>query len=200
MKPAAKRVRCEWCRKGNDAYIAYHDDEWGVPVHDDQIHFEFLILESAQAGLSWSTVLNKRAGYRRAFANFEAAKVARFTEKRIEKLRQDSGIIRNQLKIRAAVSNARLFLEIQEEYGSFDRYAWDFVDGRPIQNRWKAMHEIPVTSPESDAMSKAMKKRGFKFFGSTICYAHMQAVGMINDHTTDCFRHAEVKRLAPRKA
>lgn len=192
-KQTASKKRCEWATGGNELYLAYHDDEWGVPVREDQKHFEFLVLESAQAGLSWSTVLNKREGYRKAFADFDPKKVARFTKKRIEKLYDNASIIRNKLKINAAVSNARLFLDVQEEFGSFDEYAWRFVDGSPIQNSWKQKDDVPVTTAESDAFSKDMKKRGFKFFGSTICYAHMQAIGMVNDHTTDCFRHRELR-------
>ena len=188
--------RCEWSQAGNQLYLDYHDIEWGVPVHDDRKHFEFLILESAQAGLSWSTVLNKRAGYRRAFADFDPERVARFTENRIEKLLTDPGIIRNRLKVVSAVNNAQLFLELQDEYGSFDAYVWSYVGGKPIQNRWQTMTEVPATSPESDALSKDMKRRGFKFFGSTICYAHMQAVGMVNDHTIDCFRYNQIKKMS----
>ena len=188
--------RCSWAADGDELYHAYHDEEWGVPVHQDRKHFEFLILESAQAGLSWSTVLNKRTGYRRAFADFDPAKVARFTTKRIEKLLQNPQIIRNRLKVSAAVNNAKLFLDVQNEFGTFDQYAWQFVDGQTIQNRWKKASQVPATSPESDAFSKDMKRRGFKFFGSTICYAHMQAIGMVNDHTVDCFRYEEVRRLA----
>ena len=195
--PSTKTItRCQWSTGGNELYVDYHDKEWGTPVRDDRKHFEFLILESAQAGLSWSIVLNKREGYRKAFADFDPAKVARFTDKRIEKLVTNSAIIRNRAKINAAVSNARLFLDIQDEFGSFDGYVWPFVGGKTIQNRWKTIKNIPVTTAESDALSKDMKRRGFRFFGSTICYAHMQAVGMVNDHTTDCFRYKEVKRLA----
>ena len=174
--------------------LQYHDHEWCVPVHDDRKHFEFLVLEAAQAGLSWSTVLKKREGYRRAFNEFDPVKVARYTEKRIQKLTLDPGIIRNRMKIEAAVRNARAFLAIQEEMGSFDAYCWRFVDGRPKLNRWKAMQEIPATSPESDAFSKDLKRRGFTFVGSTIIYAHMQAVGMVNDHLVDCFRYREVRQ------
>ena len=191
-----KRIRCQWCLSGNDRYINYHDTEWGVPVSDDRKHFEFLILESAQAGLSWATVLNKREGYRKAFADFDVNQVARFTGKRIERMLTNPEIIRNRLKVKAAVSNAKCFLEIQDEFGSFNDYAWGFLGGKAVQNRWKKMTDVPATSPVSDAMSKDMKRRGFKFFGSTICYAHMQAVGMVNDHTTDCFRYREVERLS----
>ena len=175
--------------------LQYHDREWGVPVHDDRKHFEFLVLEAAQAGLSWSIVLKKREGYRRAFNEFDPVKVARYTEKRIQKLILDPGIIRKRMKIEAAVRNARAFLAIQEEMGSFDAYCWRFVDGRPKLNRWKAMREIPATSRESDAFSKDLKGRGFTFVGSTIIYAHMQAIGTVNDHLADCFRYREVQRL-----
>ena len=195
--PRTKTItRCQWSTFGNALYVDYHDKEWGAPVRDDRKHFEFLILESAQAGLSWSTVLNKREGYRKAFADFDPVKVARFTGKRIDKLVTNPAIIRNRAKINAAVNNARLFLDIQDEFGSFDAYVWPFVGGQPIQNRWKTIKDIPVMTAESDALSKDMKRRGFRFFGSTICYAHMQAVGMVNDHTTDCFRYKEVQRLA----
>lgn len=187
--------RCEWAASGDELYQRYHDEEWGVPVREDRKHFEFLVLESAQAGLSWATILNKREGYRKAFADFDPVKVARFTEKKMEKLRDNTAIVRNRLKIAATVSNAKCFLQVQDEFGSFDAYAWQFVNGKPIQNRWKSMKEVPVTSPASDAFSKDMKKRGFKFFGSTICYAHMQAIGMVNDHTTDCFRHKAIRTL-----
>ena len=175
--------------------LQYHDQEWGVPAHDDRKHFEFLVLEGAQAGLSWSIVLKKREGYRRVFSQFDPEKVARFTEKRIQKLTLDPAIIRNRMKIEAAVRNARAFLAIQEEFGSFNAYCWQFVDGRPRLNRWKAMREIPATSLESDAFSKDLKHRGFRFVGSTIMYAHMQAVGMVNDHLVGCFRYRETQRL-----
>jgi DNA-3-methyladenine glycosylase I len=174
--------------------LDYHDREWGLPVHDDRKHFEFLVLEAAQAGLSWSTVLKKREGYRRAFSEFDPQKVARYTDKRIEKLLLDPSIIRNRMKINAAVKNARQFLAIQEEFGSFDSYAWRFVDGRPRLNRWKNAKDIPATSAQSDALSKDLKTRGFSFVGSTVIYAHMQAVGMVNDHLVDCFRYREVQR------
>ncbi len=187
--------RCNWSLAGDEQYIAYHDEEWGVPVHDDRKQFEFLTLESAQAGLSWATVLRKRENYRRAFANFDPEKVARFTSKQIEKLLTDPGIIRNRLKITAAVMNARLFLEVQAAFGTFDQYIWRFVDGRPIRNAWQNMKQVPATSKESDALSKDLKQRGFKFVGSTIVYAHMQAVGMVNDHLVSCFRHKTVARL-----
>ena len=175
--------------------LQYHDREWGVPVHDDLKHFEFLLLEAAQAGLSWSIVLKKREGYRHAFSNFDPEKVARYTEYRIQKLTLDPGIIRNRMKIEAAVRNAQGFLAIQQEFGSFDAYCWRFVDGAPKLNRWKAMREIPATSCESDAFSKDLKCRGFSFVGSTIVYPQMQAVGMVNDHLVDCFRYREVRRL-----
>jgi len=194
-KANSKKKRCEWCLSGNELYVQYHDQEWGVPVHDDRRQFEFLTLESAQAGLSWATVLNKREGYRKAFADFDPVKVARFTEKRILKLLENSGIIRNKLKVRSAVTNAQIFLAVQEEFGSFDDYIWQFVDGRTIQNKWRTMKQIPVTTAESDALSKDLKRRGFKFVGSTIMYAHMQAVGMVNDHVVSCFRHKECAAL-----
>ncbi|MGI9427474.1 MAG: DNA-3-methyladenine glycosylase I [Bythopirellula sp.] len=193
---AQANTRCEWCVAGNDLYVQYHDQEWGVPVHDDRKQFEFLTLESAQAGLSWSTVLNKREGYRQAFAQFDPVKVARFSAKKIAKLLENPGIIRNRLKVNAAVTNAQAFLEVQAEFGSFDGYLWQFVDGRPLQNKWRTMKQVPATSKQSDALSKDLKGRGFKFVGSTIVYAHMQAVGMVNDHTVDCFRHRECARLA----
>lgn len=185
------KKRCQWC--GDDPlYTKYHDDEWGVPLHDDQRLFEMLILEGAQAGLSWITVLRKRENYRRAFDNFDAEKIARYDEQKVASLLQNPGIIRNKLKIRAAVTNAQSFLEVQEEYGSFDTYIWQFVDGKPITNSYKDLHEIPAKTKESDAMSKDLIKRGFKFVGSTICYAHMQATGMVNDHVVSCFRYREV--------
>ena len=186
--------RCTWIGVNNPLMLEYHDHEWGVPVHDDPKHFEFLVLEAAQAGLSWAIVLNKREGYRRAFSEFDPAKVARYTEKRIEKLTADPGIIRNRMKIAAAVGNARALLAVQEEFGSFDDYCWRFVDGTPKVNRWKTTKQIPATSPESDAFSKDLKRRGFSFVGSTVIYAHMQAVGMVNDHLVDCFRYREVGR------
>jgi DNA-3-methyladenine glycosylase I len=173
----------------------YHDREWGVPVHDDRTHFEFLTLEAAQAGLSWSIVLNKRDGYRRAFSGFDPAQVARYTDTRVQKLAGDAGIVRNRMKIAAAVSNARAFLQVQDECGTFDAYCWRFVEGRPKVNRWRSSSEVPATSAESDAFSKDLKRRGFSFVGSTILYAYMQAVGMVNDHLLQCFRHREVQRL-----
>lgn len=186
------KKRCAWVHNTFAAYTAYHDEEWGVPVHDDKVHFEFLILESAQAGLSWSTVLKKRDGYRRAFADFDVNKVATFTDVHVERLLEDKNIIRNRLKIKAAINNAQKFLDIQQEFGSFDHYIWSFVNNTPIVNSWQNHKDIPATSAESDALSKDLKKRGFKFVGSTIIYAHMQATGLINDHTTDCFRYKEL--------
>ena len=187
--------RCAWVSVDDPLMLQYHDREWGVPVHDDRKHFEFLVLEGAQAGLSWSIVLNKREGYRRAFSEFDPEKVARYTEKRTQKLTLDPAIIRNRMKIEATVRNARAFLGIQEEFGSFDAYCWRFVDGAPKLNRWKTSREIPATSLESDAFSKDLKRRGFSFVGSTVIYAHMQAVGMVNDHLVDCFRYREIRRL-----
>jgi DNA-3-methyladenine glycosylase I len=195
---AKKIKRCEWAGDTSLAYIEYHDKEWGVPVWDDRTQFEFLILEGAQAGLSWSTILNKRAGYRKNFADFDVAKVARFTTKRIEKILLDPGIVRNRLKVNATVTNARAFLEVQEEYDGFCNYIWQFVGGKPKQNRFKSMADMPATSDESDALSKDLKKRGFKFVGSTIIYAHMQATGLVNDHISTCFRYKECKALAKR--
>ena len=193
----AKAVsRCKWAEGVSLDYIEYHDKEWGVPVFDDRVQFEFLVLEGAQAGLSWSTILNKRAGYRKAFAEFDPEKVARFTDKRIERLLQDPAIVRNRLKVRSAVTNARAFLAVEEEFGSFSDYIWGFVDGRPVQNRFRKGSEVPATSPESDALSKDLKKRGFKFVGSTIVYAHMQATGLVNDHVVSCFRYKPCAELA----
>ena len=193
--PHSERKRCPWVNVEHDLMRRYHDEEWGVPAHDDRTHFEFLILEAAQAGLSWSIVLKKREGYRRAFSAFDPQKVARYTEARIEKLTADSGIIRNRLKIAAAVKNAKACLAVQDEFGSFDDYCWRFVDGRPRQNHWKSMSQIPSKTAESDAFSRDLKRRGFSFVGTTIIYAHMQAVGMVNDHMVDCFRYREVRRL-----
>jgi DNA-3-methyladenine glycosylase I len=189
-----KIIRCEWCLKFEE-YIRYHDNEWGVPVHDDKKHFEFLILEGAQAGLSWSTILKKRDGYRKAFADFDPLKVSRFTEKKLQKILQDSAIVRNKLKVYSAVNNAKHFLEVQKEFGTFDAYIWAFVMGKPIVNKWKTLKEVPATTPESDALSKDLIKRGFKFTGSTVIYAHMQACGLVNDHLVSCFRYKEVKNL-----
>ena len=191
--------RCRWAEGVSLNYIEYHDKEWGVPVWDDQVQFEFLILEGAQAGLSWSTILNKRDGYRKAFADFDPLKVARFTEKRIEKLLLDPSIVRNRLKVRSAVSNAKAFLKVQKEFGSFCEYVWGFVGGKPIQAKRKKGSDIPATSPESDALSKDLKKRGFKFVGSTIIYAHMQATGMVNDHISGCFRYKTCKGMSAKK-
>ena len=189
-------TRCRWAEGVSLDYIRYHDEEWGVPVHDDQTQFEFLILEGAQAGLSWSTILNKRAGYKKLFADFDPEKVARFTEKRVEKLLLDPAIVRNRLKVESTVSNARAFLKIQEEFGGFSDYIWGFVDGRPIQNNFREDGDVPATSPESDALSKDLKKRGFRFVGSTIIYAHMQATGLVNDHVTGCFRHKPCAKMS----
>ena len=179
-------IRCAWV-KNDPLYIAYHDEEWGVPVHDDKLLFEFLLLETFQAGLSWLTVLKKRENFRKAFDNFEIEKVANYDESKATKLLGDKGIIRNKLKVKAAIANAQAFLKIQEKFGSFDAYSWNFVEGEPIVNSWKTVEDIPSTSSQSDAFSKDLKKLGFKFVGSTIVYAHMQAVGMVMDHTTDCF-------------
>jgi DNA-3-methyladenine glycosylase I len=184
--------RCAW--PSSELDIVYHDREWGMPVHDDRLLFEMLILEGAQAGLSWSTILKKRENYRRAFDNFDARKIAKYDARKVKSLLADAGIVRNRLKIAATIQNAKAFLLVQKEFGSFDAYVWRFVGGRPIQNRRKSLKEIPARTPESDAMSKDLLKRGFKFVGSTICYAFMQAVGMVNDHTVDCFRHAQLKR------
>ena len=192
--------RCKWAEGVSLAYIEYHDLEWGVPVWDDQVQFEFLILEGAQAGLSWSTILNKREGYRKAFRDFDPARVARFTDKRVEKLLLDPSIVRNRLKVNSAVTNAKAFLKVQKEFGSFCEYIWGFVGGKPMQTNFKTDGEIPATSPESDALSMDLKKRGFKFVGSTIIYAHMQATGMVNDHVVGCFRHKPCKKLAARLA
>ena len=188
------KIRCEWCKNSFEEYVRYHDEEWGVSIHDDQKQFEFLILESAQAGLSWSTVLKKRQGYQQAFANFDAKQVAEYGASKVEDLLQNPFIIRNRLKIEAAINNAKKFLDIQQAFSSFDKYIWQFVGGDPIINAWKNMKEVPVTTKESDALSKDLKKRGFKFVGSTIIYAHMQAVGMVNDHTMDCFRYHELTK------
>lgn len=189
----ALKPRCPW--PANDAQMLhYHDHEWGVPVHDDRTHFEFLILEGAQAGLSWRTVLHKRAAYRKAFANFDARRVARFGARQVQALLKNAGIIRNRLKIESTISNARAFLAVQKEFGSFDRYVWRFVGGRPIINRWTSLRELPARTPESDALSADLKKRGFRFVGSTIVYAHMQATGMVNDHLQHCHRYRALAR------
>ena len=187
-----EKQRCNWCLNSFEAYIAYHDEEWGVPVHDDRVHFEFLILEGAQAGLSWSTILKKREGYRKAFYDFDPELVARMSREDMEMLLQDPGIIRNRLKVQSAVTNAQSFLKVREEYGSFDEYFWNFVDGKPVINQWKQDSQIPASTPLSDKISKDLKKRGFKFVGTTIMYAHMQAVGLVNDHVVDCFRYSEL--------
>jgi DNA-3-methyladenine glycosylase I len=185
------RARCEWC--GDDPlYVRYHDEEWGVPVHDDRTLFEFLVLEGAQAGLSWRTILHRREHYRRAFADFDPAQVARFDRHGIEALLRDPGIVRNRAKVESAVGNARAFLELQEEFGSFAAFQWRFVDGRPIVNRWQTIQQVPATTKISEAYSKELRQRGFRFVGPTIVYAHMQAVGMVNDHLIGCFRHAQL--------
>jgi len=186
------KKRCPWVNIDDPLMLAYHDEEWGVPVHDDRKTFEFLVLEGAQAGLSWSTILNKRENYRRAFANFDPEKVAAFDAKAVKRLLADPGIVRNRLKVGSAISNAKAFLEVRDEYGDFDSYIWSFVGGRPIRNKWKMSSQIPVTSPEAKKMSADLVKRGFKFVGPTICYSHMQATGMVNDHLVDCFRYSEV--------
>jgi len=187
------KKRCQWCT-GSEIYQSYHDDEWGVPLHDDNQLFEFLILEGAQAGLSWITVLKKREHYRKVFDQFEPSRVSKYSDKKIEKLLLDPGIIRNRLKVSSTVSNARFFLEVQAEFGSFDRYIWQFTDGKVLQNTWKSLSKIPANTAVSDAMCKDLKKRGFRFVGTTICYAFMQATGMVNDHTTDCYRHSELSQ------
>jgi DNA-3-methyladenine glycosylase I len=189
----ATKPRCAWC--GTDPlYVRYHDEEWGVPVHDERKHFEFLILEGAQAGLSWITILRKRENYREAFAGFDPARVARFGRREVAHLLKNPGIVRNRLKIESAIKNARAFLEVQDEFDGFDKYVWRFVGGKPIRHRWTGMKQIPARTAESDALSKDLKKRGFSFVGSTIIYAHMQAVGMVNDHVVDCFRYKQLTR------
>jgi DNA-3-methyladenine glycosylase I len=185
------KERCDWAK--GDQYIAYHDEEWGVPVHDDRLLFEFLILEGAQAGLSWSTILNKRDAYRKAFAGFDPRKVARFDEQKIASLLENPAIVRNRLKIQSSVANAQAFLAVQKEFGNFDSYIWTFTDGKVLQNCRQSMKDVPPRTPESDAMSKDLRKRGFNFVGSTICYAFMQATGMVNDHLVTCFRYKELK-------
>ncbi len=192
MKTNCIICRCPWVDLSKPDYVEYHDKEWGVPVYDDRLLFEFLSLETAQAGLSWYTVLKKRDHYRAAFDNFEPAKVAKFDEKRTRQLLQDSGIIRNRLKIESTINNARRFLEVQDAFGSFSKYLWDFVGGKPIIHTFRTLSDYPATSKESDNLSKDLKKRGFKFMGSTICYAHMQATGMVNDHAVDCLRRKEI--------
>jgi DNA-3-methyladenine glycosylase I len=192
----AELKRCDWC--GDDPlYIEYHDREWGVPVRNDRTLFEFLVLEGAQAGLSWMTILKKRASYRRAFDDFDAATVARYDGIKIAALLTDPGIVRNQLKVASAVTNAQAFLKVQEEYGSFSNYIWSFVDGRPIQNAWRSLSEIPPTTALAETISKDLKKRGFRFVGPTIVYAHMQATGIVNDHLVDCFRYPEIVAMSP---
>jgi DNA-3-methyladenine glycosylase I len=190
MPPTANKSRCAWARE--ELMTAYHDAEWGVPLHDDRGLFEFLILEGAQAGLSWSTILRKRANYRAAFDSFDARKIARYTEQKRAALMNDAGIVRNRLKIAAAIENAGAFLKTQDEFSSFDGYIWQFVGGRPVRNRWRKMEDVPARTPQSDAMSKDLTRRGFRFVGSTICYAFMQATGMVNDHLVSCFRHREL--------
>jgi DNA-3-methyladenine glycosylase I len=184
--------RCDWANR-SELEQSYHDHEWGVEIHDDRTLFEFLVLEGAQAGLSWSTILRKREGYRKAFDHFDARKISNYSENAVSRLLTNPEIVRNKLKINAAITNAGAFLQVQEEFGSFDRYVWQFVNGKPIQNSWRKMTDIPSSTPESDAMSKDLRKRGFKFIGPTICYAFMQAVGMVNDHVVDCFRYKELK-------
>ncbi len=185
------KIRCQWVDGGNTLYYEYHDKEWGVPVHDDQVLFEFLTLEAAQAGLSWATILNKREAYRKAFDYFDIGKVAHYDEAKIAELLDNAGIVRNKLKVNATVVNARQIIKIQKEFGSFDQYIWQFTGGEPKNNQWKTLSEVPSSTAESDAMSKDLKKRGFKFIGTTICYAFMQATGMVNDHTLDCFCHGQ---------
>jgi DNA-3-methyladenine glycosylase I len=192
MEKIDAKTRCPWCL-GSDAYIAYHDEEWGAPVHDERTLFELLILEGAQAGLSWSTILNKRDTYRRAFDDFDASRIARYTDAKFASLLADAGIVRNRLKIAAAIQNAKAFLAVQDEFGSFDGYVWRFVGGEPKQQRRRSMKNVPARTPESDAMSKDLQARGFKFVGSTICYAYMQATGMVNDHLVKCFRHPQLQ-------
>ena len=188
----AATIRCPWCL-GNEAYVAYHDREWGTPAHDERTLFELLILEGAQAGLSWSTILNKRDSYRKAFDDFDARKIARYSDKKVASLLGDAGIVRNRLKISAAIQNAKAFLAVQKEFGSFDRYIWRFVGDKPKQNRWRSLKSVPASTSESDAMSEDLLKRGFKFVGTTICYAYIQATGMVNDHLVGCFRHPQLQ-------
>jgi DNA-3-methyladenine glycosylase I len=190
-------VRCAWVPEGDELYVAYHDEEWGVPSRDSRHLFELLVLEGAQAGLSWLTILRRRDNYRRAFAGFDPEQVARFDRRRIQRLLADASIIRNRQKIESAVGNAKRFLAVQEEFGSFDAYIWRFVDGKPTQNRWRRLADLPAKTPASVALSKDLVKRGFRFVGPTICYAHMQATGMVNDHLVGCFRHGEVAALTP---
>jgi DNA-3-methyladenine glycosylase I len=192
MAPIANLVRCHWAQK--EINIPYHDEEWGVPVHDDRLLFEFLILEGAQAGLSWDTILQKRARYREVFDNFDVNKITRYDKKKVRVLLADPGIIRNKLKIASTISNAQLLLKVQEEFGSFDKYLWQFVGGRPIKNAWRLHRQVPAKTKESDALSKDLQKRGFRFVGSTICYAYMQAIGMVNDHLVTCFRYRQISK------
>jgi DNA-3-methyladenine glycosylase I len=194
VSPTQKQ-RCDWASLDDPLYRAYHDEEWGVPVHDDRTLFEFLILEGAQAGLSWSTILRKRENYRKAFDNFDPKKVARYDERKVKGLLSDPGIVRNRLKVVSTINNAKAFLAVQKEFGTFDSYSWGFVGGKPKLNRWKSLRQIPATTKESEAMSKDLLSRGFRFVGSTICYAHMQATGMVNDHQVDCFRYRELAGL-----
>ena len=190
---ATKKKRCGWAESLDADYQKYHDEEWGVPVHDDQVWFEFIVLDGAQAGLSWSTILKKRENYRKAFAGFDPVKVARFDKRKVERLLKDPGIVRNRLKVESAVKNAKAFLKVQKEFGTFDAYIWRFVGGRPKQNRWRTLKQIPAETAESKAMSKDLKGRGFSFVGPTICYAFMQAAGMVNDHLVTCFRHKQLR-------
>jgi len=194
---ARQIIRCTWAT--NEHLIQYHDTEWGVPLHEDRLLLEFLILEGAQAGLSWNTILQKRAAFREAFDHFDAARIAKYNQRKVQQLLQNAGIIRNRLKIHSAISNAQAFLVIQKEVGSFDEYIWQFVKGRPIHNQWKSLKDVPAITAESDAMSKDLKRRGFSFVGTTICYALMQATGMVNDHTTDCFRYQTINKLRSRR-
>jgi DNA-3-methyladenine glycosylase I len=198
VKDSGQPIRCGWA--SNDLAIRYHDEEWGVPVHDDRTLFEFLILEGAQAGLSWNTILNKRENYRQAFDRFDPARVASYDRRKMQQLLRNPGIVRNRLKIASAVGNAKAFLQVQEEFGSFDRYIWQFVGGKPLVNRRKSLKQVPALTAQSDAMSKDLKRRGFRFVGTTICYAFMQAVGMVNDHVIDCFRYKELASKAVSKS
>ena len=192
MSKVKEKIRCGWC-VGKPLYEQYHDEEWGKPVYDDQLQFEFLVLESAQAGLSWFTILQRREGYRKAFANFDYKKVAKYTDEKVEALMLDTGIIRNRAKIKATINSAQRFQEIQKEFGSFSNYIWSFVGGKPIVNKWQILKEVPATTTESDALAKDMKKRGFQFLGSTTLYAHMQATGLVNDHLVDCYQYKKCK-------
>ena len=191
----ARLKRCAWAQGSEPRMLKYHDVEWGVPVHNDRKLFEFLILEGAQAGLSWQTILNRRSNYRKAFDNFDTKKIAKYTKRDVKRLLSDAGIIRNRLKVEATIDNAKRFLKIKKQFGSFDKYIWQFVGGRSIKNRFRKLSELPAQTRESEAMSRDLKKRGFRFVGPTICYAFMQAVGMVNDHTTDCFRYQEINRM-----